>query len=95
MKSAIVRSADNQIQVDDQPMTGIAEQAERWVDAAAGRQRFSHTISQGTFRSTGAESANSNCVILQLANNLKLGQMACYADAHTYRGVAQNGGIFG
>jgi hypothetical protein len=35
MKS-IVPSADNQIQVDDQPMTGIAEQVERWVDAAAG-----------------------------------------------------------
>jgi hypothetical protein len=35
MKS-IVPSADNQIQVDDQPMTGIAEQAERWVDTAAG-----------------------------------------------------------
>jgi len=27
---------DNHIQVDDQPMTGIAEQAERGVDAAAG-----------------------------------------------------------
>jgi len=42
-----------------------------------GKQRFSRTSSQGASRSTVAKSANSNCVILQLANNLKLGQIAC------------------